>query len=93
MMCGGSGAIVARGGGVVTKTTDLTYTNDLPREHHFYDLYQSTGWNSQASYTSPQLFKAIKQSWFTVSCYDGNQLVGFGRVVSDGMYQCLSQRR
>jgi len=73
----------------VTKTSELKYTNELPREHDFYDLYQSTGWNSQGSYTSAQLFKAIQRSWFTVSCYDGNQLVGFGRVISDGIYQCF----
>ena len=39
-----------RGGVEVTETT-LTYTNELPREHNFYDLYQSTEWNSQGSYT------------------------------------------
>lgn len=73
----------------MTVNLDLEYTNELPREEDFYHLYQTTGWNDQGSYTSDQLFRAVRQSWYTVSCYEGSQLVGFGRVISDGIYQCF----
>lgn len=32
---------------------------------------------------------AIKQSWYTYSVYDEEQLIGFGRVICDGIVHAL----
>jgi ribosomal protein S18 acetylase RimI-like enzyme len=35
------------------------------------------------------LHQALQQSWYTVSAYDTGRLVGFGRVVSDGVLYAM----
>jgi len=36
-----------------------------------------------------QLHQALQHSWYSVSAYDGDRLVGFGRAISDGMLHAL----
>ncbi|AQQ51853.1 GNAT family N-acetyltransferase [Planococcus lenghuensis] len=65
----------------------LSYQHDLPRKEAFYKLYETTGWNSKYGFSQEQLHTAISNSYFMTCAYDGEQLVGFGRVISDGIYQ------
>ncbi|MED3797981.1 GNAT family N-acetyltransferase [Lysinibacillus capsici] len=50
-------------------------------------LHQTTGWNAKGLYTYEQLYKAICNSWFSTSIYDEGNLIGYGRIISDGIYQ------
>ncbi|KYG29389.1 GNAT family N-acetyltransferase [Alkalihalobacillus trypoxylicola] len=65
----------------------ITYTSNIPSKDAFHYLYDTTGWNLNQSYTADQLHLAIHNSWYTVSAYDQNELIGFGRMISDGIYQ------
>jgi ribosomal protein S18 acetylase RimI-like enzyme len=38
-------------------------------------------------YTVEQLYIAISNSWHIVSVYHDQKLIGFGRIISDGIYQ------
>ena len=65
----------------------ITLKDDLPNSKQFFDLYQTTGWKHP--FTKERLFQAISNSWYSVSAYKEDELVGFGRVISDGVYQAL----
>ncbi len=62
---------------------------DLPPPDQLFALFESTGWNERRQLSEAQVHQAMSQSWYTVSAYRGNDLVGFGRLVSDGIYQCF----
>lgn len=64
----------------------INYGNVIPSKEEFYQLYQTTGWNA-GTYTEDDLFKAINNSWYVLSAYQDGKLVGFGRIISDGIYQ------
>ncbi|MEH7225610.1 GNAT family N-acetyltransferase [Bacillus sp. JJ1566] len=51
-------------------------------------LYVLLGWNS-LNLSVSELEKMCKQSWFAVYAFDGPQLVGMGRVISDGVITAL----
>lgn len=66
-----------------------TFETQLPDPQEFFDLFETTGWNQNKPLDQGQMFTAISRSWFAVSAYENNQLVGFGRVISDGIYHAL----
>lgn len=68
---------------------DYTWREDLPEPQAFFRLYSSTGWNERRNLTAAQLATAIAASYYTLSVYFGDELVAFGRLVSDGVYQCF----
>lgn len=65
----------------------IDYRETLPDKKDFFHLYQSTGWNNPLS--EDELYEAISRSWYSISAYSDEELVGFGRIISDGIYQAL----
>lgn len=63
--------------------------NQLPSKEAFFDLFQTTGWNEEYKFTSDEIYQSLHASWYTVSAYDGDRLVGFGRILSDGKMHAL----
>nr|WP_207789345.1 GNAT family N-acetyltransferase [Neobacillus terrae] len=51
-------------------------------------LYESLGWNS-LKLTVNDLERMCKQSWYAVYAFDEQQLVGMGRVISDGVITAI----
>ncbi|OIJ22187.1 GNAT family N-acetyltransferase [Anaerobacillus alkalidiazotrophicus] len=66
-------------------------TDNLPAFEQFADLHESSGLikSKKGTYTKEQLFQAANNSWYCISIYDQEQLVAFGRMISDGIYQSL----
>ena len=56
----------------------------IPSSEKIWPLFLSTGWNDEYALSPQELSSALFNSWYTVSAYDDERLVGFGRVVSDG---------
>lgn len=67
----------------------IEYRDDLPLASEYAELFETTGWNTAYQASAEELSKALRQSWYTVSAYEGDGLVGFGRVVSDGVLHAL----
>ncbi len=67
----------------------ITYRNELPAPDAYHGLFATTGWNDEYRATAEELDRANRQSWHTVSAYDGDRLVGFGRVVTDGVLHAM----
>ncbi|KHF38204.1 GNAT family N-acetyltransferase [Halalkalibacter okhensis] len=66
---------------------EINYESLVPDKDEFFMLYETTGWNINGTYTKEQLFIAINNSWYSISAYHNEKLVGFGRIISDGVYQ------
>jgi len=67
----------------------VTYSNALPARDEYFRLFESTGWNERYQFDAERLYGAVGKSWYLVSAYDGDRLVGFGRVISDGVLHAL----
>jgi GNAT superfamily N-acetyltransferase len=66
---------------------EINYKNSVPNKEEFYQLFETTGWNDEGTYSKDDLIKAISNSWYLVSVYNNEKLIGFGRIISDGVYQ------
>lgn len=69
----------------------FSFRTELPDSNAYYNLFQSAGWNTEGLWTSEMLQEAVRNSWYIVSVYEGegNRLVASGRILSDGVVQCL----
>ena len=67
----------------------IAFRDTLPDTKDYWDLFQTTGWNDEYNFTQQDLEKAIKNSWYSNSIYDSNKLIGFGRVIADGVHHAL----
>lgn len=63
----------------------MNFIESSPSIEEYYPLYLSTGWDELLILNKSDIKEAIKQSFACVSAYHENELVGFGRVVSDGV--------
>lgn len=62
----------------------IYYAEQIPDIESFVTLYNSTGWNINGEKNKEQLSKAINNSWYFISAYFDDKLVGTGRIISDG---------
>ena len=67
----------------------ITFTDTLPNTKDYWDLFQTTGWNDGYNFAQHDLEKAIKNSWYSNSIYDSDKLIGFGRVIADGIHHAF----
>ena len=63
----------------------IVLDENLPGSDAYARLFETTGWNDGYRADPSELSRGIAESWYTVSAYDGDELVGFGRVISDGV--------
>ncbi len=61
----------------------IEFKEEIPDEEEFAGLFETTGWNRVYRATPEELGLALANSWRTLAAYDGERLVGFGRIVSD----------
>ena len=67
----------------------ITYREKLPDPAAYHQLFETTGWNQAYRASADELYRAISSSWYVLSAYDKDDLVGFGRVISDGTLYAL----
>ncbi|PFL17122.1 GNAT family N-acetyltransferase [Bacillus cereus] len=65
--------------------TKISYTIEQPTKfNELLALYESLGWNS-LKLTVNELEQMCKQSWYVIYVFKEKQLIGMGRVISDGV--------
>jgi len=69
--------------------SEITFYPRPPAAIDYQRLFETTGWNQQYRASREELYQAISNSWFVVSAYHQDELVGFGRVISDGILYAL----
>jgi ribosomal protein S18 acetylase RimI-like enzyme len=67
----------------------LLFDEKLPDIHKYRNLFRTTGWNAEYNFTIRDLDRAIQNSWYCISVYESDNLIGFGRVISDGIHHAL----
>ena len=67
----------------------VTYRTEKPAPDDYAALFETTGWNARYRASHAELAQALAQSWHVVSAYEGERLVGTGRIVSDGVLYAM----
>ncbi len=67
----------------------MIYTEKLPTAEQFFELFETTGWNAKYELNKDEYYIALKNSWYCISIIDNEQLVGFGRIICDGVVHAL----
>jgi GNAT superfamily N-acetyltransferase len=67
----------------------IRYREGKPSPEQFFELFETTGWNALYRVSASDLQRALEGSWHVIAAYDGEQLVGLGRVVSDGVLYAM----
>jgi len=65
------------------------FSEEVPKTKKFLGLFLTTGWNNSYKLSDKELEYALQNSWYTYSAYDRDKLVGFGRLISDGIIHAL----
>lgn len=63
----------------------IKYKISKPTLSEYRKLYEGTGWVPSSSLSDEMLQTAIDHSWYWISAYDNQRLVGVGRPISDGV--------
>jgi GNAT superfamily N-acetyltransferase len=67
----------------------LIFEDRLPDPKKYWKLFQTTGWNKEYNFSVKDLARAIQNSWYAISIYHSNDLIGFGRIIADGVHHAL----
>jgi len=63
----------------------MEYLNKMKREGDIVSLYEDLKWMDHISGDGETVIKAMDESWHVIYVYEGDHLIGTGRVVSDGL--------
>lgn len=67
---------------------NIEYVSELKKPTDTIDLYKALEWYQLSGYTDEDIEKA-NESFFSCYAYDGDTLVGLGRVASDGLIAAI----
>ncbi|MBU1064014.1 GNAT family N-acetyltransferase, partial [bacterium] len=56
-----------------------------PGKEDYFKLYKTTPWFKEYNLNIDTLYKSLENSFIMVTAYDNDTLVGFGRIISDGI--------
>lgn len=63
----------------------LRYRAGLPERGAYAALFETTDWNEMYRASPGELARGLEASWHAVSAEEDGRLVGFGRLLSDGV--------
>ena len=69
--------------------TDIKYRETKPDHQQYMELFETTGWNTVYKVSLEDLKKVLDNSWYVLTAYHENELVGIGRIVSDGVLYAM----
>jgi GNAT superfamily N-acetyltransferase len=67
----------------------IEYRAEVPEPVAFVRLFSTTGWDPQGRLTVAAAAEALAPTWYAVSAYAGDRLVGTGRIIGDGVLHAL----
>lgn len=60
---------------------NINYKEDIQNVQEFNYLYDAVGWEQ---YTDEVAKKALSNTLYSVSIYDDEKIIGYGRIIGDG---------
>jgi len=70
-------------------TMHLEFKETIPDMEQYFRLFETTGWNEKYGLTKEELSDTLRKSFYCVSAYDGDTLVGSGIIMSDGVIHAM----
>ena len=67
------------------ETSAIVYSDRRPEPAAYHALFETTGWNEMYGRTAEELADSLRGSWLVLTAHRGDELVGVGRLVSDGV--------
>lgn len=67
----------------------IVYKYEKPKPSQYLSLFETTGWNDSYKISAAEISMALENSWCVVAAYADSDLVGIGRVVSDGVVYAM----
>jgi len=67
----------------------IEYPAEIPDPLAFVRLFATTGWDLQGRLTVAAAAAALAPTWYAVSAYERERLVGTGRIIGDGVLHAL----
>ena len=68
---------------------NIEVKNAIPDIESYFDLFETTGWNKEYRLSKEELNSTLINSYYCVSVYDADKLIGFGRILSDGILHAM----
>jgi GNAT superfamily N-acetyltransferase len=68
---------------------NIEFSESTPDIDKYFLLFESTGWNEDYRLSKEDLYNTITKSYYCVSAYDADKLIGFGRIMSDGILHAM----
>ncbi len=68
---------------------EIIFEPTLPSKKEAFALFETTGWNREYQAMPDELARAFANSQYFVTAYDDRKLVGFGRVLTDGVLHAM----
>ncbi len=68
---------------------EIEYRITLPSKEQYFALFETTGWNQEYQASPDELIAAVSNSQYVVTAYEGETLIGTGRVVADGVLHAM----
>jgi GNAT superfamily N-acetyltransferase len=67
----------------------IIFKEEQPEINSYMNFFNTTGWNSEYNLSNNEMQRTLDNSWYIVCAYDADRLVGFGRVVTDGVIHAM----
>lgn len=67
----------------------ILYKELVPSGEDFIKLIESAGWTGITDKGPEKLGLALHNSWYVMTAYEEDKLVGVGRIISDGVFQAV----
>ncbi len=67
----------------------IEYRESPPTQQDFFKLFASTGWMQTLKISEADLQKVFENTWYWITAYQGKNIVGAGRLISDGSLYAL----
>lgn len=68
---------------------EIAFKYSPPSKEEYFALFETTGWNQEYRASADELERAAANSQFVVAAYAERKLVGFGRVLTDGVLHAM----
>jgi N-acetylglutamate synthase-like GNAT family acetyltransferase len=69
--------------------TDIEYKESPPTLQEYFQLFSSTGWMPVLRISEQGLKKVLDNTWYWITAYQNESVVGCGRLLSDGALYAL----
>lgn len=67
----------------------IEYKTDPPTWQEYFQLFSSTGWMPILRISEGDLKRAFDNTWYWITAYKDQEIVGAGRLLSDGALYAL----